>query len=393
MNLKSVLNTFLVSFVCFQSVFLTPYVIIVSTDRSNLFTPILAGTALVIIAFTQGRRTVFAKWDVLLWLALGATMAYGVTLTTDVPSSAYRAFSLYIPALSGYWVGRLLSYDQYWKKMAPYIMSGLFFLMSSIQIINGVGAPILQLHHHALSNLLLLLAVGPATFLMRGPLYIKAACATILSMGYFACYIVGSRFTVVLPILLLPLMSILKLLRFKWLLIAGIPFLAAACIFFIQKPEKILKIHDYESVFYRVEGLPAAIHLIKKHPFFGIGLRTEREPYLEDYKMTFDMTSRERFMLVVRKNVTQDNMLMTLLVGLGIIPTLLYLGLIWAYLRRLIKAIKTQRDGPLNSIALAFALCASVLHFSVQDGLLYPQVSWLFHLLIGMIPSKDSSAT
>ncbi|WP_338667749.1 O-antigen ligase family protein [Pseudodesulfovibrio methanolicus] len=392
MNLKSALNTLLVSFVCFQSVFLTPYVIIVATDRTNLFTPILSLFALIIIALVQGRQAPFAKWDILAWLALGAIMAFGVTLTTDIPAAAYRAFALYVPALSGYWAGRLLTNDQYWKKLSPYIMSGLFFLMSTVQIGTGVDVPILQLHHHALANLLLLLAVGPATILIQGSFPIKVACAAILSMGYFACYVVGSRFTVVLPILLLPLMSFLKLIRIKWLAIAGIPLLAVACIFFIQKPDKILKFHNYESVFYRIEGIPAAIHIIKKHPLFGIGLRTDREPYLEDYEMTFSMTDREHFMQVVRKNVTEDNMLMTLLVGVGFIPTILHLSMLIVYFSRLVIAIKTKHSGPLNSTALAFALCASVLHFGVQDGLLYPQVSWLFHLLIGMIPVENRSA-
>jgi ABC-type uncharacterized transport system YnjBCD ATPase subunit len=38
-------------------------------------------------------------------------------------------------------------------------------------------------------------------------------------------------------------------------------------------------------------------------------------------------------------------------------------------------------------VVLLLPLTASLLHFQFFDGLLFPQLSWFFHILLGLIPT------
>jgi hypothetical protein len=47
-----------------------------------------------------------------------------------------------------------------------------------------------------------------------------------------------------------------------------------------------------------------------------------------------------------------------------------------------------QQATYLPALALLLPIAAGLLHFQVFDGLLNPQISWFFHVLLGMIPPR-----
>ncbi|MGB6064771.1 MAG: hypothetical protein WBG50_08175, partial [Desulfomonilaceae bacterium] len=61
---------------------------------------------------------------------------------------------------------------------------------------------------------------------------------------------------------------------------------------------------------------------------------------------------------------------------------------------RLVRLVKHPMSGSsLPPLALLLSILAGLLHFQVLDGLFHPQVSWFFHILLGLIPvTKEASS-
>lgn len=387
-----------VTLVCTQAAFLFPYVILIHGERTNLFTPSLTLFALCIlwltsaVAHAEQMERKWNTWEPYAWSALGTTVMLSGYLSPEQTASLYRAFAFFAPALAGYWCGRIISCNNMWLKYCTYFFTGLFLALSIGQLIHGQGQPFISVHHHAMANILIVLAVGPLSLFVRArTLGIKAVYLGILSLGFLATYVIGSRFSILLPFTLVPFFIGFGSVRKRYITVVAILFLIVAALFFAQRPSKTLRLHNYESVFYRVEGIPTAIHIVKQHPVFGIGLRASREPYLKDYEIHSDLTDKDNYMRVVKNNVTSDNMLSTMAVGLGLLPTLIYAGMLAAYARRLTASLKNSREDGFANSMIGLSLICCIIHFSIQDGLLYPQVSWYFHLLIGLIPLRRNA--
>ena len=142
-----------------------------------------------------------------------------------------------------------------------------------------------------------------------------------------------------------------------------------------------------EYPYYRVENFFFSLNIAKQHPVFGIGLRSPREQFLDDYQITYPYVTKEQFAKDVAEIVTADNQILTFLSGLGFPFTILY-GL--AVLTLLVKLIRMAFRPPpgffLPPLALLFPLSLALAHFQLYDGLLFAQNSWFFHILLGLIP-------
>jgi hypothetical protein len=238
-----------------------------------------------------------------------------------------------------------------------------------------------------MANLLLLLAAGPLSLFVKArTAKSKIVYGCILATGFLACFLIGSRFVILLPFLFLPFLLLFGGMRKRTFFVLAGTFLTISAVFFTLLPGKILREKNYESVYYRVEGVPAALHIVKQHPFFGIGIWAPREPYLKDYKITSNLVDRKRFMRSVKRIETSDNVLTTMMVGFGLVPTLVYLGMMGGYCRRLFRVVKIKRESGILHPVIALSLAASLIHFTLHDGLLYPQINWFFHLFIGLLP-------
>ena len=87
------------------------------------------------------------------------------------------------------------------------------------------------------------------------------------------------------------------------------------------------------SILHRLELYPFALHVYRKHPFFGTGLRAySHESYLKDYQV--HNKSLDTFNETVIELQTFDNMALTGFVELGSIMTICYFGLIFLIIYR-----------------------------------------------------------
>jgi O-antigen ligase len=86
---------------------------------------------------------------------------------------------------------------------------------------------------------------------------------------------------------------------------------------------------------YRVENFPFSWSIVRKHPWLGIGLRSPRDQFMQDYQPSYPTVTKEQFARTTRDIVSADNQFLTLIVGLGLPFTLTYLAALGMLLARL----------------------------------------------------------
>jgi hypothetical protein len=145
------------------------------------------------------------------------------------------------------------------------------------------------------------------------------------------------------------------------------------------------KNRSHESVAYRMENVRFSWHLVREHPWFGIGLLAPREPYLQNYQVHYPYLTGEKFSAWTQKLRTSENNFLTFMADLGLPFTLLYSGAVIIVLVRLFNAAFLALPGTgFPPLALLLPLLGEILHFQVLDGLFHPHISWYFHVLLGL---------
>ncbi len=379
-----------------QALFLTPDFPLVPGERTNLFTGLLCGLSLAgAWLFTPGARERLrcpAGLVSLALLLLGGLSIFQTTLLAGTAAPFYRGSVALAAGLGGYWCGRILLSEPPWReRFAWFCLAGLAALMlyalwcylhtDNVQMLTiGSGK-------HPLANRILLLWFAPLLLMATGRGRALVAGSLVLLLSYAVLYLTRLRTAVLMPLVLAPLGGMLGLLSRRWTLVLVLCCALAAGGYFALFPEKLQQItrSDREEVYYRVESYPFSWHIAKQQPWFGIGLRTERGPWLADYTLAWPHVSEQRFRESLEKIVTSENSFLTLMVGLGLPFTLLYTGALALCLGRMalrVTQLPSARRLPLA--ALLLTLAAGLLYLLLYDGLLYPEVSWFFHLLLGM---------
>lgn len=361
---------------------LVPYIVLVPGERTNLFTVLvltLPALQLLLVKADTG-----LSWkNCIPWGVLALGLGASALASSDSQASAFRGLAFFLPAVSGIICGRFLLGPFASRVLAFKLFTICFAALAGSHLIFGVMPSFMGLHHHALAGMLLLLSSGPIYFACNSDRVWKTASVALLGLGLYVCFAAGSRFVVLLPFALIPIYLAFKFISLRSSLAVLAVCAIIAGVFFYVFPDKVPHVVNYESVFYRVEAFPATLTIIKKHPLLGIGIRTSRIEHLQFFTPSFCIVSKDQFMAVVGNNVTWDNQYLSLLCGIGIPLTLLYLILAGRLLTGYFgKVWRHEIDRP-SEKALTFALLASVIHFSVHDGLYYPQIDWLFHVLLG----------
>jgi O-antigen ligase len=372
--------------VCIQATFLTPYVVLVSDDRTNVFTSLLTLLPLLQYAAMSwaGKLPPISWRAVAPWAALAVGLAISAAHSAAPLASGLRALSFFAPAAGGV-VGGYTFFSS--SPARAYLFGLLAFCFAGLTLSHlsfGAQPSFMGLHHHALAGTLVLLSVGPIQMLRQEGRFRRAAAVGLLVAGGVACFIAGSRFVILLPFALIPVYIAFKSLSLKRALAAILASTLIAGTFFALYPEKVLRAQNYESTYYRVEAFPATWAIMKQHPLLGVGIRTPRKPFLENYQPVSGMATKAEFDGTLERNVTWDNQYLSLLCGIGVPLTLLYLYLVGRPLATYLRRAWRQEIDHATERAITFALLASVIHFAVHDGLFYPQISWFFHLLLGV---------
>ena len=368
-------------FVCAQAALQLPYLVLVPGERTNLFTPALTLLSLAVFWREAGGAAAWRFW--VPWLAVGAGLALVSALSPVPGPSLLRAFAFWAPAIAGLMCGRAFCGDSQRLRAFFWLLTACFAAVVAANLLLGRSPEFLGLHHHALTGVFVLLSAGPIWLTWTGSGLQRWASITLLAVGYMLCFLAGSRFLVLLPAVLLPLLMTLRRVRLRYALAWTSLALVAGWQFFALNPEKIPRYINYESTFYRLEGIPASLEILRQHPLAGIGMRAPRVELLRNYEPSFGMVDKDTFLTVVSRNVTADNQYLSLPVGIGIPLALLYFILLGRELWRM--AVRARRSELSQAVqwALFLPVAATLIQLTIYDGLFYPQVCWFLHLLAG----------
>lgn len=366
-----------------QATLLVPYVVLVPGERTNLFSPLLM--LLPALALLCGARRGWFGKSFACWATLGVGLIAASLFSQEPVPALMRAFAFFAPAASGLFCAWRLLADGSRRKLFLMALTFCYCALGTSYWLLREAPHYQGLHQHALTGTLVLLATGPLHMVYSGPGPRRWLGSALIALGFALCLANGSRYLALLPMVLIFAAWWGKRLSLAKTLCALTAALALAGLFFQLKPSKVPRLNDYESTFYRLEGIPASMYLMLRHPLAGIGMRAPREELLQDYEPVFHLTSKENFLAVVAKNVTADNQYLSLPVGIGLPLSLLYFVLIWQLFRRYHGEAFRGRPPMPSSLAPAIPLVATLVHCTVYDGLFYPQVNWFFHLLLGMV--------
>lgn len=388
---------FLVLFTSFQATFLFPDTTLVLGERTNLFTALLCTISLAgAWLFTDGLAQRVRSRG--FWISLGLIVLGALSIATspDRVEAFYRGSVALFSALGGYWCGRIVLADAAWRRIYAWFCLALLAILAIFciggvltdgninDLLNGTGK-------HPLANRIMLLWFAPLLLIVSKGLTKRILAICIMLLSYAAIFISGLRTAVLMPIVLGLASIMLGVLPLRWVLVALAAFIISATAFFVSSPEQLQEISSSknEEIYYRVENIPFSLHIISKHPWLGIGLRTDRSPYYEDYNISLTAVDKRTFKESMQNIVTSENSIMTLFVGMGIPFTLLYIAAVaWTYGCLMISVVRLPSAQSLAMLGLFLPITAGITYFQLYDGIMYPQVVWFFHLLLGMAPRR-----
>jgi hypothetical protein len=379
-----------------QLTFQQPYLILAPGERTNLFAGLLCLLTLLAALIWSRKDTLKLKHPevlvsgVLLGLAVTSGWLNGF-------AASCRVFVLLASGLGGFWTARILLNTPVNLRRFEWLGMILLTGLIPVALASGFLAPtigtFLNLNAHPLIDTLILLSFAPLAFLAEGSRHLRWWAVSLLASGYAVLCL-----SLVISGMLIPLAALLaagvllRAVRPKHLILALIAGLLLIGLCYPKIPWVKLTGKMPYYVAYRLENYPFSWRIARQHPWFGIGVRTPREEYLQDYRFIFPYTDQRKFARQIRTDVTADNTFITFVTGLGFPFVLIYsLALVWLF-GKLIRL--TWRPPPGSSpapLALLLPLAMALAHFQVYDGLLYPQNCWFFHVLLGLIPWRGQS--
>ncbi|MGO9566819.1 MAG: O-antigen ligase family protein [Desulfomonilaceae bacterium] len=377
-------------FTCVHAAFLQPYAVIVPGERAKLFTGLLCALSLLIaLIFSKNRSNCGTRREVTISIILVVLISMSSLLSSAPQSPSFRGFVVAAAGLGGFWCARLLLTVPARQKLFTWVCTALLSVMVGLGVVGYLGSGavdrFMDVNPHPLASRMLLLSFAPLTLMLVGNRSLVALGTALLGLTYAVFYLSRLRSAMLIPIALglaATRFGALSLRRFLW---GMLPFSLIILCFFYSLPQWKIGL-DYEPAYYRAESYPFSWHIALKHPFLGIGLRSPRDEYLEDYEIRYPYVTKEKFSASVKEIVTSENTLLTFMVDLGFPFFLLYTASVIILLLRLVQAVRLNRQSAfLPPLALLLPIAAGLLHFQVFDGLLHPQVSWFFHILLGLI--------
>ncbi len=375
---------------CCQLTFLQPFVVLAPGHRVNLFSGLLCFLSLIVALILARRGAIKVKSpEFLVSVALVVLGVLSALHSLTPLASFLRVFVLLASGLGGFWCARILlntpENQRRFQWLCLFLLGGVVLLSLAGYLLTG------QIHYyffkgsnHPLTDVIFLLSFAPLALLARKSRNSVLLGAVLLGLGYVTLCLSERLSVVLIPVGLGVLGVLFGALRWRHLLAA---LIVIAIIIGLSTHHILWFKLSKEYPYYRVENFFFSWSIAKQHPVLGIGLRSPREQFLDDYRITYPYVTKEQFAKDVAEIVTADNQILTFLSGLGFPFTILY-GL--AVLTLLVKLIRMAFRPPpgffLPPLALLFPLSLALAHFQLYDGLLFAQNSWFFHILLGLIP-------
>jgi hypothetical protein len=374
-----------------QLAFLQPYIILAPGLRVNLFSGLLCLLTLTVALTLGGRGAVRIKSPEFLVSAALALLGLLSSLPSLTPlASFFRVAVLLASGLGGFWCARILlrtpENQRRFQWLCLVLLGGVLLVSLGEFFFN----PMFHGYHHPRANMIFLLSFAPLSLLGRKSRSLVLLGVILLALSYAALCLSQRLSVVFIPLVLLGLGLLWGGRRRKYLLAA---LLVLAVIIGFFSPNILWFKLSKEYPAYRVENIFFSWSIAKQHPFLGIGLRSPREQFLENYRLNYLYETPEKFARDVSEIVTPDNLLLTLLTGLGFPFTIIYALSVLVLVALLIGVSRRSPPGlVLPPWTLLAPICLALAHWQFYDGLLFPQSSWFFHLLLGLIPVGTAAA-
>ncbi len=384
---------------CFQLTFQVPYVIMIHGQRANLFSGSLCAVMLVLARIHAGRKGISLPTNVML---ISSVLSWLVLLSAlfgdQIQTSAIRGFILLASGLGGFFCAGFLLKGEDGKRLFLWLCFFILWGVLLLSLVNYVAYGDIgqrtpwNMNRHAITNLILMLSISPLWLLLTKSGTLRLLGLFTLAVGYGVFFLSGQRSAVLIPMGLTALAFFMKGLRLKHTIIALLLMGALAVLMYRQIPHHLLRA-DFPRVFFRIESYPLSWHIAEKHPWLGAGLLASREKFLEDYILHWPHIDKGRFLHAMELCLTPENILLTFMCQLGFPFTVIYFGAVMFLISRLLAlASKGETETIIPPLALLLPLSGALVQNLIFDGLLYPQLCWFFHLLLGLIPLDEGEA-
>jgi hypothetical protein len=385
---------------CIQAAFLQPEITIVSGERAKLFTGFLCALSLVAsVLFVRRPLKCGSLLEIGISVLLGVIIALSGLMSATVFSSSLRGLVVIASAAGGFWCARILlhsnSRQALFTKFCLVLLAAIALLAILGQIIAGDIVYLLDVNKHPIACRILLLWFAPLALILRGGKTNTIVGVSLLCLSYVVFLAGNLRSAVLIPLVLGIIATTSGAMKPKHLVAILVPLSLIVGTFFHFLPKEKIEL-EYEPAYYRAENYPFSWHIAKKNPILGIGLRSPRDGYLEDYEIKYPYVTKEKFQESVSFIVTSENVFLNFMVDLGFPFLILYVACLVVLLIRLIRSLrKPDPRSYLPPLALLLPITAGLLDFQILDGLLHPHISWYFHILLGMIayPAWEQKAS
>lgn len=365
--------------------------VLIPGQRANVFAGLFCALALVAaLIAARDCRVPWNRFEVGMCLLLGILAVAGTVVSVDPLSAGLRVFVLFSSGLGGFWCARILLSDPAGQDRFQWLCLGLLAGAVIWGLVGYVtlGRPsyIFRAHEHPVNTVLLLLWVAPLGMIARGGRLGWWLGLSALGASFLVICLSTKMAAMWIPLVAAGIGAALKIQRGGRIALLSVAVVGIALALTIH----FVPVHYWaksSSVWFRAENYPFCLHIVKKHPFLGIGLCEPRKQYLEDYQIRYPGISTQQFSEMLDTNRTPENIFLTFATDLGIPFVLLYVLSLAYLLRELFRSLQKKPPEPfMNPLVILVPILAGLLYFQVYDGLMYPQVNWFFHVLLGMIP-------
>jgi len=384
--------------------FLQPMLVVIPGERAKVFSGIwCALTFLMVLVFQRPRPVNWKSPAVLISLTLFILVLASSLRSPEKASSLARALVILSAGLGGYWSARLLLRTPERQRFFLWFSLGLL-VMILLLCAAGIWTTgnvfhFLDEHYHPVGSRLILFAFVPLALVCSPGRLNRGLGIALLGVGYLILLLTGKNAGMGSALFVPPAVGLLAVCLRTWsarqlVIILSLLFLASATAGNLLYPPFANKERYLESVAYRIENIRFSWHLAREHPWLGIGLWASRESYLQDYEPKYPHLTKEDFSAVTRKLKTSENNFLTFMADLGLPTTLLYSSALLVILGRLLgQALQSPASAVFPPLALLLPLGGEILHLQVFDGLFHPQVSWFFHILLGLAATSAASGS
>lgn len=251
------------------------------------------------------------------------------------------------------------------------------------------------------------------TLLITGPLILfqgqktrfgQWGLAFCLLLGIITIIFINQRAAMISLLIIFFLLGFIFVKRF-WIYCVCVTIFATIAFnvgyqFHNKLPKKMVFSQSLEALrsqpINRMEMYFFAYNLFKKYPFLGSGLWTPLTHHLFNYEEKLFITPKNdktKFQEFVgsTKNTSFHNILLCMFVQMGSLFTITYLAFIFYLLIKLYGFYKKSPENLLRIKLVLIIFTGFFLQSLSVDTLMYPDVNFLYHSLLGLISNFDSN--